>query len=430
MTNFVFIYLIKQDISRNIERISVSVDFQSRFPDSEKKTGKISQLITQRIELVLQEVVGQQLLLKRTLGNDLDALRAHPGLGNGRGVEDLVVINLGLIFESLEVIENTVAQKIVHRFRNKRVGQISGAHSREHATKRPCVVRRHRPDVSVEPVSPVVRRFEAVNLEKLVQQRKQDGVIVRQHKQVDGHQIGAGFQVAEGVDGRYGVRAHWLRTSVNIDLPTNFRLLASEEVLCERRRLELVLVEREVVDDHRFEICAAELHVRVRGTLRQRRRVDIGPEGFGQRPETDGEAFLSGPGHEDESSAVVPSGVWRRQDRIGSVRPWRVRPASSVQLFVEVQALDAEHVIVLQLVERDRVGSGERNDVLVGSIFAVANRCRVRPDFLEVDDDAGLKFLDQTVDALMKNPLRRDCVWPPSSYLKKIVFIIAARNIF
>jgi hypothetical protein len=87
------------------------------------------------------------------------------------------------------------------------------------------------------------------------------------------------------------------------------------------------------------------------------------------------------------------------------VRPRRIRTASSVQLFVEVETLDGEHVVVLQLVERDRVGSRKRNDILVRRIFTVANGCRIRSDFFEVDDDAGLKFLDQAVDALMKDAL-------------------------
>jgi hypothetical protein len=41
-------------------------------------------------------VVRQQLLLEGAARDDLDSLRSGPGLGHGRRVQDLVVVDLGL----------------------------------------------------------------------------------------------------------------------------------------------------------------------------------------------------------------------------------------------------------------------------------------------------------------------------------------------
>ena len=129
-------------------------------------------------------------------------------------------------------------------------------------------------------------------------------------------------------------------------LPTNFGLLSRKKVLCQGRRLKLILVERQVVDDHRLQVCATKFHVRVRRTLRQRRRIHVGPKRFRQRPKPDGETFLRGPGHEDQSAAVVPGRVRRRQDRVWSVRSRGVGPAAPVQVFAEVEASYVEYIFL------------------------------------------------------------------------------------
>ena len=100
------------------------------------------------------------------------------------------------------------------------------------------------------------------------------------------------------------------------------------------------------------------------------------------------------------------------------MRPGGIRTAAPVELLVEREALSVEDVLLPKLVQRNGVGASEAARFLVGSDFSVPDGGRVRADLLEVDDDAGLKFLDEAVDALMQNPLRRHRVRPTTGHLK------------
>ena len=49
-----------------------------------------------------------------------------------------------------------------------------------------CIISRHCPQVVVKLSPPLVGRFEPVCLEQVVEEGEQHGVVVGQHKQVDG----------------------------------------------------------------------------------------------------------------------------------------------------------------------------------------------------------------------------------------------------
>ena len=93
------------------------------------------------------------------------------------------------------------------------------------------------------------------------------------------------LQVAEGV-----ACLAILGAALYEDLPAVVRLLPPEDEECEGARLQLVLVEGQVVDDHGLLVGAGELEGGVGGPLRQGVRGDVRPEGFGERPEADSEA--------------------------------------------------------------------------------------------------------------------------------------------
>jgi hypothetical protein len=76
----------------------------------------------------------------------------------------------------------------------------------------------------------------------------------------------------------------------------------------------------------------------------------------------------------------VPRRVGGREDRVRRVRARRVRAAAAVEVLVEVEALRVEDVVLLELLERDRVGPRERPQLVVRSELAVADRRRVRPN--------------------------------------------------
>ena len=93
------------------------------------------------------------------------------------------------------------------------------------------------------------------------------------------------LQVAEGV-----ACLPILSAALYEDLPAVVRLLPPEDEEGEGARLQLVLVEGQVVNDHGLLVGAGELEGGVGGPLGQGVRGDVWPEGFGKRPEADSEA--------------------------------------------------------------------------------------------------------------------------------------------
>ena len=76
--------------------------------------------------------------------------------------------NLGsyLILESLEVVEDRVAEAVVEGLRHQGGGQVPGAHPGEGAAERRGVVGGHRAEVVVEGRPPLGRRLQPVDLQK------------------------------------------------------------------------------------------------------------------------------------------------------------------------------------------------------------------------------------------------------------------------
>ena len=75
------------------------------------------------------------------------------------------------------------------------------------------------------------------------------------------------------------------------DLPAVVRLLPPQDEEREGARLQLVLVEGQVVDDHGLLVGAGELEGRMGRPLGQGVGGHVGPEGFGERPEANSEAW-------------------------------------------------------------------------------------------------------------------------------------------
>ena len=133
------------------------------------------------------------------------------------------------------------------------------------------------------------------HLEEVVEQREEHGVVVGEDEEVDREQVGRGLQVAEGV------RRLGLAAALDVDLPARLGLLPGQDEEGERARLQLVLVERQVVDDHGLLVGAREGDLGVRRPLGERGRVVVRPEGLGQRPESHRETLLRRPGDVDQA---------------------------------------------------------------------------------------------------------------------------------
>lgn len=142
-----------------------------------------------------------------------------------------------------------------------------------------------------------------MHLEQLVQQGQQHRIIVRHDEQIDAGQIGAGLEVAK----RMADLAALVRVG-DEDLPAYRRLLPRQYELRQRARLELVLVERQILNDQRLLAGARELDVGMGRTRWQRARRYVGPEALGYGPEADGEALLGRARNVDQTPARVPGG--------------------------------------------------------------------------------------------------------------------------
>jgi len=170
--------------------------------------------------------------------------------------------------------------------------------------------------------------------------------------------------------------------ALNEDLPAVVGLLPTQDKKGERTGLQLVLVKRQVVNDHRLLIGAGELKRGMRGARRKRARVHIRPEGLRQRPEAHGESLLGRPLDVDE----LPAGVPRRvvvsagYHRVGGVRAGAASAQRRLQIHFrsEVQGRQAHRPL-------------QQEGVVLGG---QGHKRRVTARLLKVYHNAGLQLLD------------------------------------
>ena len=194
------------------------------------------------------------------------------------------------------------------------------------------------------------------------------------------------LQISEGMAG-----VSVLSGALYEDLPTVVGLFPPQNEQRQRTGLQFILVKRQVVNDHRLLVRAGELERRMRGTRRQRARVHIRPEGFGQRPEADSESLLGGALDVDELATRVPGCVAGRYHRVG-----RVGTGAGAQA-------DLTQHDRLQVHLRPKVGGGGcqsttegRHTVQQGLILVARQRQqgRVAARLLKVNHNTRLQLLD------------------------------------
>ena len=93
---------------------------------------------------------------------------------------DISILKSHLVFEPFELVGDLITERVIEVIRD----EVGRAHASQGALQWVGVVRRHRAEVILKLNPPLFGGFEAVGLEELVQQRQQNGVVVRHDEQV------------------------------------------------------------------------------------------------------------------------------------------------------------------------------------------------------------------------------------------------------